>query len=347
MIKECTTLLQRRARQLFLDKVHSRDNYIYVERCPYCGHGLFTGISEIDRHGFPYDAAICDRCEGCFKRAVLKGKANAFYYENVSYLLRGHRTDRLAMEDAFNERVRRFARPRFHFIDNLTELTPGKDLIAEFGCNDGANLYPWIKAGFEVMGVDLDSKMADFGSKKGIKIVPGDMDVRLFEKEKPRLIILSHVLEHVSDINAALQTMRVCLAPDGYLFIEVPGIRVHGLVKPPGYFDIEHNYNFDLKSLRRVVKNNGLDLLYADEYARFICVHSNNAPVKPKSMPFSYDRIAASCLGSFPAVFGLGSRRLRDLLSAQGLDAVMIRAASRLQLLYYRHLYRSIENGRR
>jgi len=328
------------ARRLFLNEIHESGKYIEVKKCPYCGHDAFRKISETDRRGLPSDVVICEKCGGCFKSAILDDEANAFHYENISYMLRGKTSDRHAMESLFQERVRKLARPRFNFINNFVELTPGHDLIAEFGCNDGANLVPWKEKGFDTIGIDLDPAIIEFGRSKGLDLACGDFLNYDFSGKRPGLVILSHMLEHVADIDLVLQKLRGIISPDGYLFIESPGIRVHGLGNALAYFDIEHNYNFDLASLRRLLTARSFNNIYEDEYIRVICSLNRNLISKchgERGMPSE-----AGIIKGLMDMMPYQKMELEALLRKSEDGNIGIKIFNRLQRLYYRRWYSSV-----
>lgn len=265
------TAAQRDARERFLKEVHKDSSYTVLEACPFCGHEASTQISEVDAKGLPCDVAICDNCQGCFKLKVFTPAAAAFHYEKISYLLRGKDRSETAVEKLFQERVKSFAYPRYYFIRHFTKLKQGSDVVAEFGCGDGANLYPWKKNGFDVIGIEFDPAIADFGRRKGLEIISGDFVMHDFNNKRPKLVILSHLLEHVSDLGAVLRRIHSVIGPQGYLFIEVPGIRVQGMGKPLSSFDVEHNYYFDLKALSSALEKSSFDIEHGDEFIRVIC----------------------------------------------------------------------------
>lgn len=262
---------QEKARDEFLKRIHGESRYILLRKCPYCGGESFTKISEVDAIRLPSEIVICDSCDGCFKSKILNAEANRYYYENISYTLRGKDSSPEAAEKMFNHRVKSFAYPKYSFIRHFVKLDPCKDLIVEFGCGDGANLLPWEKGGFDVLGIELNPGLVVFGRSKGLNLISGDFMTHDLSDRKPKLVILSHLLEHVTDVNMALKRINSILDPQGYLFVEVPGIRGQSMGKPLLFFDVEHNFYFDLKSLSGVLNRNQFGIIYGDEYIRILC----------------------------------------------------------------------------
>jgi hypothetical protein len=72
-------------------------------------------------------------------------------------------------------------------------------------------------------------------------------------------LVLSHVLEHVSDLHGAVQRLAAALEPDGALYLEVPDAtryRDH-LVAPFQDFNTEHINHFSPRSLANLLAPHG------------------------------------------------------------------------------------------
>ena len=338
---------QQKSRILFLNEIHNRNKYISITKCSCCGRSDFTKISEIERRYLPSDIVICDFCEMCFKSLILDLEANEYHYSKISYALRGKNLSDDAIEKLFAERIKLYAYPRYNFISHFVEFNCKSDLIVEFGCNDGANLFPWYKKGFQVVGVELDPKMVEFGKRKGLNLIYGDLLNYNFGEKPPKLLILSHTLEHVRDVNEVLDRLYEILQPDGYLFIEVPGIRSHALGDPMIYFDVEHNYYFDLNSLSKLLKRHTFNIVYADEFIRALCTPAQNESVLlPKQISLSLNKIRADILKIFIDTIGSKKKKLFNLLKESERDSFVIRVLNKLQMMYFRYYYSAISISR-
>lgn len=346
-IPEGMTQSQLAARKLFLDEVHRKNRYINVSECPYCGNRNFIKISEVNKRGLPSDIVICDSCDGCFKSIVFDKETARYYYERISHTLVGKSTFEDDLMQRMRNRIRLFGYPKYKFISHFVELNPEKDLIAEFGCNDGANLVPWKENGFSVIGVDFDSNMVEFGRKRGLNLIKSDMLDYDFNDKRPKLIILSHSLDRVTDVNVALNRIKQMLDPDGYVFIETPSIRTHGLINTIQYFDVECNYYFDLNSILRILKRYSFKIIYADEYNRILCT-SNQGQVSLKNKPISLtiDKFRAFLLKKIIDRMNFQNKRLYDLLVDGQRRGIKIRIFNKLQRLYFQNFYNSIIKSR-
>lgn len=339
---------QVEARNLFLEEIHKKNRYVHITACPYCGNQNFIKISEVNKRNLPSDIVICDSCDGCFKSTILDPEVTRYYYEKISHILVGKSISQSELEERLEKRIQLFAYPRYWFFSHFIELNPNSDLIAELGCNDGANLVPWKENGFCVVGIDLDSRMVEFGKKKGLNLIKGDVLNYEFKGKRPKLIILSHVLDHMADVNAVFNRIAKILEPNGYVFIETPNIRTHGLVNPLRYFDVEFNYCFDLNSLSRVLKKHSFNILYADEYTRLLCTSGRDGSIpEDKPIPFSLDKFKASLFKRFIDIMNFHDKKLYDLLKEGERGSIKIRLFSKLQTLYLDSLYKAITNGKR
>jgi SAM-dependent methyltransferase len=330
--------MQAGARDQYLKEMHGSGSYTTVRECPYCGYGDFTKISEVDARGLPADIVICDGCGGCFKSNVLSVAASGDYYAKISRRMRGKpgSNDRL-----FNERVQQQGYPRYHFINSLIRLDPARDTVAELGCSDGANLYPWKQNCFRVHGMDFDAEMVRFGRGKGLDLIEGDISGYRPSGDKPKLIIMSHVLEHAADLNSLLKVVSEAMGPEGYLFIEVPGVRGQGIGRPLNYMDIEHNYYFDAATLAMALKRSSLEAVYIDEYIRAVCVRKGR-PLDARRL--SGGGIIADVTGIILGLVAGRRRSLLDLMKEGEKNSFRLRLIrkSGMPELHYRSLYASI-----
>jgi len=332
----------RAAREAFLKKIYRKDNFISRTACPYCGSDSCVKISEVDRKALPAEIVVCGSCDGCFNLSIFTPEAQRAYYEELSYVIRSKKTTDTGRDELFFERVAKCAYPRYDFIRSYCRLEPGRDLVLECGCNDGANLVPWQKHGFRTLGIDLDDKAASFGRGKGLNILTGDLSSGIQVPEQPKLIILSHVLDQVPEVSAVLDLLVEVLHPEGYLFIESLGLRVHGIRKPRLYFDIEHTYSFDRKSLERLLGGRSLRTLYSDEYIRLICTPQPDRPKgHARARPFSIDRAIAGMLMFVIERTGLYSDNARKLLAPSSTGSLARGILNRMQLSYFTHYYKA------
>jgi SAM-dependent methyltransferase len=137
-------------------------------------------------------------------------------------------------------------------------LRPGADLrILDYGGGNGKLLKPFVDAGHSCHIVDYNDNPIPGVTKlcDDIGSVP--------EGEGFDLIICSHVLEHVSDLQGLVSSLRRHLNPGGLLYAEVPQEIWAGLkleADPVTHIDF-----FTASSLSRLFLENGFQVLESRE----------------------------------------------------------------------------------
>ncbi|MBN1353227.1 MAG: methyltransferase domain-containing protein, partial [Candidatus Omnitrophica bacterium] len=335
------------SRRTFLEEIHRKNRYIKIMKCPYCGSEDFRKISEVDKRGIPSDIAVCYSCGGCFKSTMLTPDGAKYYYGKISHTLTGKKVSEIDLKTRMDERVRLFAYPRFRFISHFAKFESGRDLIFEFGCNDGANLVPWKAKGFSVLGIDLDSRLVDFGKKNGgLELIYGDALEYENTGKKPKLVILSCVLDHVTYLDTLLDKVKQIIDPNGYIFIEVPGIRFYGLLDPLEYFDGECNFYFDAEAMRKVLKRHGLGVVYCDEYIRALCTPGENGTHIARGPALSRSAGMSFLLKHIIKIIQPDDIKLCDLLERAEKNSLRARITRKLLSLYFIYHYRSLTKAR-
>ena len=139
------------------------------------------------------------------------------------------------------------------------------DAVLDIGCANGGLLDALHKFGFEALtGIDPSSFSIENIKQKGYNGYRANIsnlsagNVGLYNG-----IILSHVLEHIFDVKAAMEVIKSLLEDHGLLYIEVPNARQYGnhYVVPYYYFDSEHINHFDINTLNELARYNGFEVM--------------------------------------------------------------------------------------
>lgn len=132
----------------------------------------------------------------------------------------------------------------------------GKNVL-EIGCGQGELLSAMDKLS-SADGIDPSKANIDACNAKMLTVY--QMGIEQLEPTKQYdLVVMSHVLEHVADINSALGTIRDVLPQGGHVYIEVPDATRHldHLTVPLQEFSREHINHFSPMTLTRVLQRNG------------------------------------------------------------------------------------------
>ena len=152
--------------------------------------------------------------------------------------------------------------------DWLASQFPDKHIrVLDAGCAQGTLLAMLKARGFaNLTGLDpsplaIDSMMRRFGiSGVAVSFCSPTQDLIDFD-----LVILSHVLEHIADVESAVRGLSQVLRPGGMCYLEVPdATRYHEyLVAPFHDFNNEHINHFSLPCLSSLMTAHGFELQFA------------------------------------------------------------------------------------
>jgi SAM-dependent methyltransferase len=136
----------------------------------------------------------------------------------------------------------------------LRTKAPG-DRLLDVGCNVGNLVAAAIEQGFDAEGVDLDPSAIAHGRSLGRSVSTTPVD----ELEGPYdVIVMNHVLEHVSGLRELLGQVDRLLAPGGLLAIQVPCYKgaIPRLMRERwfAWAPDEHVWHFTTETLPQVVQ---------------------------------------------------------------------------------------------
>jgi len=254
------------------------------ESCPFCRAQSVTVIALKDRLGLPLETVICDNCGLVFSSAYFSDKGANLYYAKYCNQLKN---DGRSAARMFADRTApgAYAWKRFQWIkDALGEGFKKTGVVMEVGCNDGCNLYPFHQAGWQVYGCDFDEDRLGAGRAAGMELLSGGIESLQKLPLKADLLIFSHCLEHMPDADQVLRQAKELISPTGSIYIEVPGVKHWSRTRADkisdewlvsgndflSFLQLEHNFCFELRTLKEFTKRNGLTAVKADEFIRAI-----------------------------------------------------------------------------
>jgi len=183
-----------------------------------------------------YEGLYWIQCEICFmlklclireNPRISKDTIEIFYekyyrdLKNLSFSKLEQINNKEYFEQTYNKEMER-GKMIFNYIKKYTPLKTG--LVFDFGTGTGGSLKIFKDAGFEIYGVDINEDFLNYGVKKGLNLKKGSIDELKNYPRKANLIIASHILEHLHDLDDYLKELRECLEEDGYLIVLLPGL---------------------------------------------------------------------------------------------------------------------------
>lgn len=261
-------ILQQEYKNVLLNKIKNGSYKLdAVERC-FCGSNAYEILSEKDRFGLNFGTRLCTDCGLVYTSPRLGNENLEDFYSRIYW---GLTTGNRSYQNSESVKGQRLS-----FIKKC--LSRDNCTVVEIGCGSGHNLFDireyfnTIGKHIAVFGCDyseecIESAKADYG----IKVFKGDAKAIADYGIKADLVVLSHVLEHFTDLKKELEIIGKLLKEDGTIYIEVPGIldirnKVEYKSDFINYLTLAHNYCFCLGTLENVMGLCGFELLYGNEY---------------------------------------------------------------------------------
>jgi SAM-dependent methyltransferase len=198
----------------------------HLESCPLCGYQTFnTRFLAIDRHygnrgQFPI--VECCNCGLNFLNPA----------PTMAYLSHAYPTDYYAYQPLgpskpvwrlkLKQTIRRLLLYNSHRTGEPKFKEPGTML--DIGCGSGTFLAEMRNLGWNIHGVELDTRAAEIGRIAGIDIFAGTIDAARFPSASFDYIRSNHSFEHLHNPREVLREIRRIIKPSGCLLIGVPNV---------------------------------------------------------------------------------------------------------------------------
>ena len=162
-----------------------------------------------------YDVVICSDCGAGYADMIPLQSVFDDYYRELSkydYEFRGG-NDSSASEKRFLEAAL-----------TIESYIPTKDQqIFEFGCGSGHLLMTLLERGFQnVQGSDPSPACARVARARGVRVACGTVFTASLPEESYDFLILMGVMEHIRDLDRAVDQFHRILKNGGRVYLEVP-----------------------------------------------------------------------------------------------------------------------------
>jgi 2-polyprenyl-3-methyl-5-hydroxy-6-metoxy-1,4-benzoquinol methylase len=247
--------------------------------CPICRSNNNSLIKKINFslfEGHPmqggYNLVQCQDCSFIYADTKVTQVELDDYYSNLSK----YESKEISTGGGYNEYDRNRLVDTAQYIASRFD---DKELaIADVGCAIGGLLEQLKNEGFDnITGIDPSISCVNITkNEKGINC----LHASLFELDdsfgKYDLVILSHVWEHILDLEAALKSIEKILKPNGCIYVECPNaMNYKNLIHAPYQeFNTEHINHFSKGSFYNFFGSRGYALM--DSGIRIMKIASNN-----------------------------------------------------------------------
>ena len=221
--------------------------------CPLCDAIEFKLLARNDRNLLGISTVGCRHC-GLVQTNPRPSAVglDRFYRDHYRLFYQGATTPDLAYISSLNKDVRLAYTARF--FSQCVKLKPDS-VVLDFGCGEGSLFAALRKAGFigSFYGVELNSSFGEYASRFGNATVSN----KISSREPVDLVIVNHVLEHLSDPVGVLMQLGNLLKKDGRLYVDVPDVDEYDGIKD---LHIAHIYHFSERTLSKLVSRAGFEL---------------------------------------------------------------------------------------
>ena len=234
--------------------------YEKIESCPVCSNNKFTNEIICNDYSISNEQFVIVRCDHCkfllTNPRPLPDRLSS-YYESDNYVSHSNKANNII--NLAYKIARYFTLRSKH---KLIQKCSNKDnSLLDYGCGTGSFLTFCKNKGWKVAGIEPNEKAR--------KIASNDSSIRIEQKlehldpkDSYAIITLWHVLEHIPDLNNALEKIATKLSKKGTLIIAVPNPESwdaqHYKKYWAGYDVPRHLYHFTQSSVKQLMKNHKL-----------------------------------------------------------------------------------------
>ena len=228
-----------------------------------CGASSGLRFRRRDRYGLDFNFVLCRKCGHVRIKNPLSESAAIRFYSSSDYRS-------LYFLGETTEAVLRRKTPLPNSKSSLLSYVEGLGIssgtIVEWGCGGGWNLVPFRDAGWKTIGFDFDQTYISLGRELlhlDLFEIDNLSEVREIAKA-PDVILMNHVIEHVSQPHDTLLQLRELCSDSTVLVVGVPLLETIGLWHWHDFFHIAHIHYFSHKTFTMTVQNAGFSVVDAD-----------------------------------------------------------------------------------
>lgn len=268
--------LQNEAKERVMRDILSGKYSFERINCPICENKTdFECLAEKDRYGLDCQTQICKKCGLLMTNPRMNQDAyNDFYMKEYRQL---YSASEISSDRFFEDQVYHGTQILKYILEQTNLKSVLNKKVIEIGCGAGGILKVFKDNGSTVVGMDLGEKYLNYGTSNWNLDLRFGTVLDLTKNEAPDIIIYSHVLEHILDLEKELIQIKKICHKSTLIYIEVPGLlNIHNAYDGDFlmYLQNAHTFHFSLKTLTNLFTKYGFELVQGNEYVRGIFVLS-------------------------------------------------------------------------
>ncbi|GAB4139399.1 MAG: hypothetical protein Tsb009_08290 [Planctomycetaceae bacterium] len=224
---------------------------IHVPPCPICE--CDTAIPKFEIEGAPFRLVTCGECHLGMLFPPPTAEQIARFYPEEYYGANGEKFVPLV------ERAVRWAGSMQ--ARRLTQHLPAGSRVLDIGCGRGTLLSSLADLGFEAHGFDISTTALEGVDPRATVRAAGSLIEAAYPENHFDMVVIWHVLEHLSNPKEVLTEIRRILKPHGELAVAVPNFSSwQARWSQAGWFHLDlprHLFHFNSENLRQLLEDVG------------------------------------------------------------------------------------------
>lgn len=179
------------------------------------------------------------------------------YYESADYI--SHTDGKRTLFEKAYQFVKGIALA--NKLQLINSMSP-KGTILDIGAGTGDFLLTCKNDGWQATGIEPSAKAKSIAESKGITMTASQNDLPDHSFD---VITMWHVLEHVPDLEAQLQSLKRLLKPEGTVIVAVPNFKSYDAQHYQSYwaaYDVPiHLWHFSKTAIQKLFATQGMELV--------------------------------------------------------------------------------------
>lgn len=254
----------------FENKVRKKEFRYIINNC-ICGNTnphFDIVLSLKDRFGISIKFLLCKKCSIVRTSKKLERTSLSSFY--TSYYRKIYGNDLASIKDEYTQQSIKgeLYRSKISKYINFENV----ESIFDFGCGTGGVLSAFLNKNISLYGSDYNMHRLEYGRERNLNLYHAVEDKEIITSQQYDLIILSHVLEHLSEPLIEINDIFEMIKEGGHIYIIVPSPLNIG--KSPAvtykFFQNIHLYNYNKKYLETFFQNLGMEIIFINEICECI-----------------------------------------------------------------------------